>query len=66
MLLLPGRNFHLGAESRLFERFRAYLIEQTQINGNFYRGGIKAGPCASITASMRQPQPEYLPWTPVP
>jgi len=50
----------------MFERFRAYLIEQTQINGNFYRGGIKAGPCASITASMRQPQPEYLPWTPVP
>jgi capsular polysaccharide export protein len=34
----------------LFARFRAYVIDQTQIAGNFYKGPIGGGPCASMSA----------------
>jgi capsular polysaccharide export protein len=38
-------------DQELFNRFRAYVIDQTQINASFYKGGISTGPCASMTSS---------------
>jgi capsular polysaccharide export protein len=35
----------------LFARFRAYVIDHTQIAGSFYKGPIGGGPGASIAAS---------------
>jgi capsular polysaccharide export protein len=37
-------------EPELFARFRAYVIDQTQIAGSFYKGPIGGGPCASMVA----------------
>ncbi|MES0022339.1 MULTISPECIES: hypothetical protein [unclassified Mesorhizobium] len=33
VLLLPGRNFHLNCESRLIERFRAFMSGQVDVAG---------------------------------
>jgi capsular polysaccharide export protein len=44
----------------LFHRFRAYMVQKTQINGSFYRGQVDARVCASILSlpsavAKRQP-----------
>jgi hypothetical protein len=41
-------------EPELFARFRAYVIDQTQIAGSFYKGPIGGGPCASMVAPAPQ------------
>jgi hypothetical protein len=51
--------FWRGAESfrpdaKLLRRFRAYTIEQTQLNGSFYAGPIDALPCAALLSVARQ------------
>jgi capsular polysaccharide export protein len=38
-------------DHQLFLRFRAFVIDQTQINGNFYKGRIQTGSCAFAVAS---------------
>jgi capsule polysaccharide modification protein KpsS len=39
-------------DPELFARFRAYVIDQTQINASFYKGPIGGGVCASMAATM--------------
>jgi capsular polysaccharide export protein len=34
----------------LLLRFRSYLIDHTQINGSFYKGGIDANLCTSMAS----------------
>jgi capsular polysaccharide export protein len=36
-------------DRELFARFRAYVIDQTQITGSFYKGPIGGGLCTSMT-----------------
>ena len=56
-------DFWQGADSfrpdpDLLRRFRAYLIERTQINGSFYAGGIGAtagAALASVARALRAP-----------
>jgi capsular polysaccharide export protein len=50
--------FWRGAESfrpdaKLVQHFRAYMIEQTQLNGSFYTGPLDA-PCAALLSVARQ------------
>ena len=40
-------------DPELFARFRAYVIDHTQIPGSFYKGPIGSGPCASMRAPAR-------------
>jgi capsular polysaccharide export protein len=40
-------------DHELFKRFRAYVIDQTQINSSFYKGGISTSLCASMTSSCQ-------------
>jgi capsular polysaccharide export protein len=51
-----AEGFHIDHE--LFRRFRAYVIDQTQINSSFYKGAIPDALCASMTSST---QAEDLP-----
>ena len=37
-------------DDRLFERFRTYLIDRTQINGSFYKGAIDADLCTLMAS----------------
>jgi capsular polysaccharide export protein len=41
-------------DAKLVQRFRAYMIEQTQLNGSFYTGPIDATPCAALLSVARQ------------
>ena len=54
----PLDDFWLEADSfrpdpDLFRRFRAHLIERTQINGSFYAGGIEATASAALASVAR-------------
>jgi len=40
-------------DRELLNRFRTFVIDETQINGNFYKGGIRAELCQSMLASVR-------------
>jgi len=46
-------------DRQLLQRFRSYLIDHTQINGSFYRGGIDANLSTSMASVKhgRRPQP---------
>jgi capsular polysaccharide export protein len=44
-----AQDFH--PDPGLFARFRAYVIDQTQINASFYKGPVGGGVCASMAAT---------------
>jgi capsular polysaccharide export protein len=50
-------------DPQLFARFRAYVIDQTQINCSFYKGSVGDGICASMEAPTPA-VPAPLPLTP--
>jgi capsular polysaccharide export protein len=45
----------------LVERFRSYVIDETQINANFYKGDLNATVCLSMTEPLRTPRPVSAP-----
>jgi capsular polysaccharide export protein len=40
----------------LVERFRGYVIDETQINASFYKGDILAGACTSMASPVHRPE----------
>ncbi len=43
---------HFTPDHELFARFRDFVIDETQISGNFYKGRIRAELCKSMLASV--------------